>query len=260
VTVLYFIYLFIFIIKKESIMTILVNGYEITPAEIAAALPDFARAENPEQAATEALVMRRLLIQKSAELGLTGASDEASLDALLAQEIQVPQPPEDVCLKFYEDNPASFVMGETVSASHILFPTQDVDEAAAKQKAQEVLAQLQANPEQFQVLAAEHSSCPSGKEGGHLGQFGQGQMVPEFDQAVFSNPANTLISDLVKTQFGYHIILVGDKSEGGTVAFETAKERIAHYLHESAWHQQVQQYLGGLFASADIQGIEIKGA
>ena len=85
-------------------------------------------------------------------------------------------------------------------------------------------------------------------------------LVGTVDSTVFSNPANTLISDLVKTQFGYHIILVGDKSEACTVAFETAKERIAHYLHESAWHQQVQQYLGGLFASADIQGIEIKGA
>lgn len=241
-------------------MTVLVNGYEITATEIAAALPDFARAEQPEQAATEALVMRRLLIQKSAELGLTGASDEASLDALLAQEIQVPQPPEEVCRQFYEENPANFLTGEMVTASHILFPTQDSDESATKEKAQAVLVKLQENPEKFQVLAAEHSSCPSGKEGGHLGQFGQGQMVPEFDQAVFSNPANTLISDLVKTQFGYHIILVGDKNEGGTVSFEVAKERIANYLHESAWHQQVQQYLGGLFASADIQGIEIKGA
>ena len=59
----------------------------------------------------------------------------------------------------------------------------------------------------FAALAAEFSACPSGKQGGDLGSFGPGQMVPEFDQVVFSADLNT-VQGPVKTQFGYHLIEV----------------------------------------------------
>jgi len=63
----------------------------------------------------------------------------------------------------------------------------------------------------FAALAREHSSCPSGKSGGDLGEFGRGQMVPEFDQAVFDGPVNEVIGP-VKTQFGYHLLEVTERS------------------------------------------------
>lgn len=64
---------------------------------------------------------------------------------------------------------------------------------------------------EFGKLAAEHSSCPSGQKGGELGTFGQGQMVPEFDQVVFSAPVGE-VQGPVKTQFGYHLLEVTMRS------------------------------------------------
>ncbi len=64
----------------------------------------------------------------------------------------------------------------------------------------------------FAVVAAEHSSCPSGKQGGDLGEFGQGQMVREFDEVVFVEELNA-VHGPVKTQFGYHLIEITERSE-----------------------------------------------
>ena len=64
----------------------------------------------------------------------------------------------------------------------------------------------------FSALAAEHSQCPSGKQGGALGEFGPGQMVKEFDEVVFSAPVNT-VQGPVKTQFGYHLLEVTARTE-----------------------------------------------
>jgi peptidyl-prolyl cis-trans isomerase C len=64
----------------------------------------------------------------------------------------------------------------------------------------------------FTDVAKEHSSCPSGSNGGDLGEFGQGQMVPEFDEVVFNDALNT-VHGPVKTQFGYHLLEVTSRSE-----------------------------------------------
>ncbi len=87
-------------------------------------------------------------------------------------------------------------------ARHILVPTED--------KANELKQQIEAG-EDFEKLAGEHSSCPSGKQGGSLGEFGQGQMVPEFDQVVFGDLPVGQVSEPVKTQFGYHLIEVQNR-------------------------------------------------
>jgi len=85
------------------------------------------------------------------------------------------------------------------AASHILVKTQE--------QALELKQQI-ADGASFADLAKEHSSCPSGKGGGSLGEFGQGQMVPEFDAVIFSDLPIGQVSDPVKTQFGYHLIQV----------------------------------------------------
>lgn len=64
----------------------------------------------------------------------------------------------------------------------------------------------------FAALAKEHSKCPSGRSGGDLGQFGPGQMVPEFDKVVFSAPVGT-VQGPVKTQFGYHLLEVTNRTD-----------------------------------------------
>ena len=89
------------------------------------------------------------------------------------------------------------------SARHIL-----VDSEA---KCQELKTQIESGTD-FAELAKEHSSCPSGKQGGELGSFGPGQMVPEFDQVVFSAELNK-VQGPVKTQFGYHLLEVTKRTD-----------------------------------------------
>ncbi len=91
----------------------------------------------------------------------------------------------------------------TATARHILVDTQD--------KAEKIKAQI-ADGHEFADMAREHSSCPSGKRGGDLGQFGRGQMVPEFDRAVFEGETGTVLGP-VKTQFGYHLIEVTSRND-----------------------------------------------
>ena len=103
---------------------------------------------------------------------------------------------------FYEENQASLRVEDQVNASHILVKTED--------KAKEVLASLN-NGANFQELAAEKSIDPSAKtNNGNLGFFGKGQMVPEFEQATLG--LNWRISEPVKSQFGYHIIVARQKA------------------------------------------------
>ena len=91
----------------------------------------------------------------------------------------------------------------SASARHILVDSEE--------KCNE-LKQLIADGEDFGDLAAEHSSCPSGQQGGALGTFSPGQMVPEFDQAVFSGEVG-VVQGPVKTQFGYHLLEVTERKE-----------------------------------------------
>ena len=87
-----------------------------------------------------------------------------------------------------------------VNASHILVQTEE--------EAKSILEKIK-NGESFEKLAEEVSLCPSGKQGGNLGWFGKGQMVPEFETACFNGKKGDVVGP-VKTQFGYHIIKIND--------------------------------------------------
>ena len=89
------------------------------------------------------------------------------------------------------------------SARHILVSTEA--------ECQALKDQIAAGAD-FAALAKEHSQCPSGKQGGELGSFGRGQMVPEFDKVVFSAPVNE-VQGPVKTQFGYHLLEVTSRED-----------------------------------------------
>lgn len=88
-------------------------------------------------------------------------------------------------------------------ARHILVPTE---------KACEDLLTEIANGAEFADLAARHSSCPSGKQGGDLGEFGKGQMVPEFDTVVFQEEVGK-VHGPIKTQFGFHLVEIVSREE-----------------------------------------------
>src|SRR5262249_683494 len=115
----------------------------------------------------------------------------------------------------YNNNIEQYTTPEQVRASHVLLKTEGKDDAAVKAKAEEILKQARAGAD-FADLAKKNSEDDSNKNnGGDLDYFGRGRMVPEFDQVAFSLEPGK-ISDVVKTQFGYHIIKVTDKKAGST--------------------------------------------
>ncbi|MBR4874684.1 MAG: peptidyl-prolyl cis-trans isomerase [Clostridia bacterium] len=124
---------------------------------------------------------------------------------------------DDEIKEYYEENKENFKKGESVTASHILVDDED--------KAKEILEKIEKGEMSFEDAAREYSSCPSSQNGGALGEFTRGQMVPEFDKAVFEMEKGA-VSGPVKTQFGFHIIKVTDKSDAQEMKLEDIKEQL----------------------------------
>lgn len=143
---------------------------------------------------------------------------------------------EDEIKAYYDENKAQFVRGESVAASHILVASED--------KAKEIMAAIESGEVSFEDAARNNSTCPSGQNGGALGEFTKGQMVPEFDKAVFEMAVGELRGP-VKTQFGYHIIKLTAKNEASEIPFEQVKGQIANTLlsekRQKAYDSKINQ-------------------
>ena len=125
---------------------------------------------------------------------------------------------------YYNENQEQFMKGETVNASHILVESEET--------AYEILASINSGAISFEDAAREYSSCPSKENGGSLGDFERGQMVPEFDKAVFEMQVGEITSTPVKTQFGYHLIKLNSKSEKTVTPLDEIKDRLESVLLE----------------------------
>ena len=123
---------------------------------------------------------------------------------------------------YYNEHKEQFVSGDTVNASHILVDSEE--------KALELLAKIKAGEISFEDAALENSSCPSKANGGNLGDFERGQMVPEFDEAVFAMEVGAISEAPVKTQFGYHLIKLNSKKESEAMPFASIKDEIKEGL------------------------------
>lgn len=131
---------------------------------------------------------------------------------------------------FYTQNVGQYTTPAQVRASHILFQTSGKDEAAVRTQAEAVLAQARAPGADFAALARQHSEDASNKDlGGDLNYFGRGRMVPEFEAAAFAMKPGD-ISDLVKTQFGFHIIKLVDTQPEVVRPMAEVREEIADQL------------------------------
>ena len=139
--------------------------------------------------------------------------------------------------KYYEDNLDKFKEGETVNADHILVDSEE--------KALEILAKIESGEMSFGDAAREYSSCPSGQRGGNLGDFGRGQMVPEFDKAVFELEVNEVTKTPVQTQFGYHLIKLNSKSESTVMPYEEIApqltEMVLNEKRREAYEKKINQ-------------------
>jgi len=128
---------------------------------------------------------------------------------------------------YYDEHKDEFKSPETVTASHILIE----DEAKIK----EVYEDIKGGKITFEDAAKEFSTCPSGKQGGSLGEFTRGQMVPEFENAAFNMEVGE-ISQPVKTQFGFHLIKLEAKEAAGELPYE----KVAQELKKSVLQNKQQ--------------------
>jgi peptidyl-prolyl cis-trans isomerase C len=157
--------------------------------------------------------------------------------------------------KFYDENQDKFKKPESYRASHILLSVKPEATSEEKQKAREKAESIRKRivaGEDFAVLAKAESSCPSSAQGGDLGFFGKGEMVPPFENATAALKPGE-ISGVVETQFGYHIIKLVEKKEGGTVKLDEAKDDIQNYLKQLKAQKAVSEYVARLRSSAKIE-------
>ena len=144
---------------------------------------------------------------------------------------------EDEIKRFYDENPDQFKGEETVTASHILVDTEE--------KASEIRQQLESGKITFEDAAKQYSTCPSAQNGGSLGEFGRGQMVPEFDAACFEMQPGELRGP-VQTQFGYHLIRLDAKNAARPVSFAEAHDAIEQHLLAEKQRQTYQSRINQL--------------
>jgi len=249
-------------------MEITVNDAVIAETDIARETqyhpaPSF---EEARLKAGQALAVRALLLQRADRLDLaigTDATDEARIAALIEREVRAPLADEQICRRYYDSRPRQFRSPDLFEALHILFPVRQDDEqalAAARAKAEETIAILTARPERFGELARALSACPSGKQGGNLGQLTRGSTVPEVETFLLQLEPGQLCPVPVRSRYGFHVLRLERRVDGQPLPFEAVSGKIAAYLEERAWRQAVSQYIQILAGNARITGVTLKAA
>ncbi len=157
--------------------------------------------------------------------------------------------------EFYAANPGKFTRPEEVHTRHILIKVEsEADEdakQAAKKKIDEILGEAKGGTD-FAELAKKHSEGPTGPKGGDLGFTAKGQLVPAFEKAAFALKPGE-ISDVVQTQFGYHIIKLEERRGGEHVAENDIKEQIRTYLQSTKSREAVQEEMETLRKKGSVE-------
>lgn len=224
-----------------------VNGRDITEKDLELAMARFPEnrksvlaTEQGKKQLVEQLVAFELFYNHAKDSGLEESPIYKERLEVVQKEILTQLAVEDVLKAvevtdkdvedYYNANKDMFKMPEMVSARHILVDTEDI----AKEVEEKIKGGMP-----FEDAATEYSTCPSKAQGGNLGQFGKGQMVPEFEEAAFTLEIGTL-SEPVKTQFGYHLIKVESKKEVEQKSLEEVKGMIQAQLLQE---KQANEYM-----------------
>ena len=177
------------------------------------------------------------------------------VDKLVAEVTgAVPDPTEEECREYFEAHESEYRKEERVLAQHILVTPKDSTpeaKAAARAKLEEIRDRVK-NGADFGDEATAHSDCPSGKNGGSLGWFSRGMMVPAFEKAAFDMEVGQ-VSDIVETQFGYHIIYKTDAEAATGADFEEAKASVRDFLHHSRRGELLSRHVAELRKNAKIE-------
>lgn len=215
--------------------------------------------------AAESLIIGELFRQRAKTLGIpvsddtVESSDEDFIEALIEQEVAIPDASEEDCRQYFEANPGKFETSPLLEVKHILLAVPKEDDAGraeAKMRADALLDILKGGAD-FGKLAKRESSCPSKETGGSLGQLSKGQTVPEFERQVFvAEPG--LMPRPVESRYGFHLVYIERKIPGKPLTFEQAREKIAEYLNEKVRRKAIAQYIQVLIAEAEIEGYDFQ--
>ncbi len=257
-------------------MEVSVNGVEIPAAVFAAECQNHpaADADTVWDEAARSLIIRELLLQEARRLGLVAEPmtddagrmetvEDALINRLLDDQIKTPKAEDADCRRYHENNPKRFCSPDVFEASHILLSADRDDNAAfatAVSEAEAIIQVLEKRPQDFADFARQRSDCPSGSEGGRLGQITRGQTTPEFETFLLALDEGQLCTQAVKTPYGVHILRLDRKVSGRVLPFDTVRDRIATYIEESSWRRAVSQYIRILAGRATILGADLEGA
>ena len=229
-----------------------VNGVAITEAEVEAMVAAFMQHgqnvnnEQGRKMVLEQLISKKLLLldaQKNLfeydpefKKELEAVKSDLLVNFTMKKVLEKVTVKDEDVKEYYENNKEMFVDGEKVGASHILVDSEE--------KANEILAKINAKEISFEDAARENSTCPSKDNGGNLGEFTRGQMVPEFDEACFSMEVGE-VKGPVQTQFGFHLIKLNSKSEAKPMEFDAIKDQLKGSLlqekQQEAYKSKINQ-------------------
>jgi peptidyl-prolyl cis-trans isomerase C len=218
-----------------------------------------------------------LLRQAAQSAGLLAASDTASadgviseaaataIDALLEQKLNVPEPSAEACRRYYAAHEAAYRTGERVRVRHILFAvTPGVDVVALRKRAEPIFLEVRCHDGQtadrFAEAARQWSNCPSGAEGGELGWLVSADCAPEFARELFGHVEIGVLSRLVHSRFGLHIVEVLAREPGVAQPFESVHGAVAMALRQQTFVTALRQYLCLLAGAAVVEGVELDAA
>jgi len=237
------------------------EGIVATPEDVAARWEKI-ESSFPEGMDRDTLLQRNKMTLEDANQRIAEA---ICIERVLKKHL--PQAPvtDEAVRKKYDANLAAYKVPEQVQARHILIkvPSGATDEqkAAVKKKMDDIRAKLvAAEGKNFAELAAKYSDCPSKKQGGDLGLFGRGAMVPEFDQQAFTLKPG-VISEPFTTSFGYHIMEVVKKQPARTQSFDEVKGKIRLALESAVQRKGHEAFIAELRKAAKIEhpGVDSDG-
>jgi peptidyl-prolyl cis-trans isomerase C len=250
-----------------------VNGVEIAPEAIAEEAQQHPAADGGSawMAAARALVIRELLLQETARLGIEAepecddagrreVTEEALIRALLEREAAAQVPSEEECRRYYEAQRDRFKTAELFEAAHILIESASDEESAwqeAEREARTVAAEVRDDPDAFAEAARAFSKCSSAQQGGMLGQVRRGELVPAVQAALESLAEGTAGREPVRSRFGWHVLRLERRIEGRVLPFEYVHAKIADMLEARSWAVSGARYTAALIAKASIEGVDI---
>jgi peptidyl-prolyl cis-trans isomerase C len=218
-----------------------------------------------------------LLRQAAQSAGLLAASDKSSADgviseaaasaieALLEQNLAVPEPSEEDCRRHYVAHASSYRSGEHVRVRHVLFAvTPGVDVTALRKRAEIALLDVRCHDGKsagvFAGAARELSNCPSGAQGGDLGWLSAADCAPEFARELFGHVEVGVLPRLVHSRFGLHVVEVLEREAGVSQNFESVRGTVANALRQQSFVTALRQYLSVLAGEATLDGVDLDAA